>query len=75
MTLSKKYQKRKSHKVDVIWSKFEVLKCLIYGFIIVTIILIFGNRELFLHNATAVLFKLGNNYERLCYNIFCMRCL
>jgi hypothetical protein len=51
---------KKNHKEpEVIWTKFEIIKCTIYGFIIIISILLFGNRELFLHNVTKLLFKLN----------------
>ena len=56
MAFAKKYR-RKSQKTEVVWTKFEILKCGIYGFILVTVILMFGNRELFLHNVTGLLYK------------------
>lgn len=58
MGFTKKYRRKPVAKTEPVWTKFEILKCFIYGFILVTVVLIFGNRELFLHNVTGLLYRL-----------------
>ena len=53
----KKYR-RKTKKSEPVWTKFEIFKCTVYGFILVILILIIGNQELFVHHVSKILFKM-----------------
>ena len=53
----KKYR-RKTKKTEPVWTKFEIFKCTVYGFILVILILIIGNQELFVHHVSKILFKM-----------------